>query len=358
MDDFSRHEEVVNKYVKKKNKKAAVNLLFNLIIKYAREKNFATAETLKERLSEIDPMALFEIIKSDEIIEKERSGYLYQDHLEIWADLYNTLTTEEIYTLYSGMKKAAYDTNDNIFEQGGFNSKLYFIDEGYLKLAYSQEGKEVLLKTLGPGDIAGAESFFSITVCTSSLVALSQVKLSFLDKDILAKWQKKWPLLISKLNDYCLEAETSETKGVNRRYHKRVKMSGKVNFQILNASGNPLGKIFRGKFSDISVGGLSFVIRMSNEKNPHLLLGRRLNVKFTPPGDNSHEVEQKGTIIGVIDRLSNRYSIHIKFDEVLKDSVAEKIEGISTPDKVVTEQKTDIPSFIQKIKRMLTSDRE
>jgi CRP-like cAMP-binding protein len=353
MDELARQNERVDAYLRQNNKSAAVNLLFFLISLYAGKKDFNTAEALKRKLCETNPMALFEIIKSDEIIKKEKSGYLYQEHLLIWAGLYDRLMSDEICALYSEMKKAEYDTNDVIFAQGNLNNRLYFIDQGYVKMTYQQKNREVLLQTAGPGGIFGTETFFSVTVCTASLTALSQVKLSFLEKDILALWQNELPELVSKLNDYCLDAALQDRKGINRRLYKRVRISGKIIFQLMNIWGQPDGKVLRGTLSDVSAGGLSFLIRTLNKKNPPLLLGRRLAVKFIlPTNSGCFEIRESGTIIGVIDRLSDNYSVHIKFDEVLDENIVQKIDQMAVCERI-TRRNTDIPSFIQRIKKML-----
>lgn len=352
MDELARQKAYVDAYLMQNNKSAAVNLLFWLISLYAGKKDFKTAEALKRKLCETNPMALFEIIKADEIIEKEKSGYLYQEHLLIWADLYERLMSDEVCALYSEMKKAEYNTSDVIFAQGYLNNRLYFIDQGYVKMTCQQKDKEVLLKTTGPGGIFGAETFFSVSVCTASLITLSQVKLSFLEKDILAAWQNEFPGLVSVLNDYCLKAAIQDRIGINRRYYRRIRISGKIIFQLLNHWGKPAGKPFRGMLSDISAGGLSFLIRTLNKKNPPLLLGRKLAVKFILPADSDcFEISERGTIIGVIDRLSDNYSVHIKFDEVLDARVAHAIDQTAARDQMRAGN-TDSPSFIRKIKKI------
>ena len=206
MNNLLRYEELVDQHVRHDNKEAAVELLFDLILRHAREKNFEKAEALRERLFEVDPMSLTEIIKSAEIIEEEKNESIDPDHLNVWSGMYDLLTTEEAHTLYLAMKNSTYDTDEPVFRQGELNSKLWFMNHGRLKMFYTLGDRELLLKTLGPGDIAGEDTFFSITVCTTSLITLSQVKLSFLDKDTFTKWKDRYPNLSSTLTDYCLRA--------------------------------------------------------------------------------------------------------------------------------------------------------
>ena len=74
MSDSSEHEKLIEQYMSEGNTEAAVRLLSELIIKAAREKNFEQAEALRDRLFDVDSMALGEIINTGEIIETEKSN--------------------------------------------------------------------------------------------------------------------------------------------------------------------------------------------------------------------------------------------------------------------------------------------
>ncbi|MFH1672362.1 MAG: cyclic nucleotide-binding domain-containing protein [Pseudomonadota bacterium] len=337
MDDLSRQEQLVDEEIKQNNKEAAVKLLFDLIVQYAKEKNFEKAEALRERLFEVDAMALTEIIRSSEIIEQEKSESIDPDHLSIWSGLYSTLTTEESNALYYAIKKGAYDADQTIFKQGKQSPSLYFINEGQLKLVYGQDDREVLLRTLGPGHIAGEDTFFLDTVCTTSLITLSNVKLSFLDKAALAKGKDEFPLLESKLHDYCLKLikvqNLLQKRGLDRRTQKRVTLSGHGAIQVVNTSGNPVGRPFKGVLSDISVGGLSFFVKISKKETARALLGRNLNIKFSiAAAETQQKIDQNGTVVAARCHPFGDYSIHVKFDRLLSEKVVEEIERLSKTD--------------------------
>ncbi len=337
MDDLSKQEELVDQYVGENNKEAAAKLLFDLIVNYARKKDFAKAEALRERIYEVDPMALNEILKSGDIIEEEKSQSIDQDNKDIWAELYDTMSSEEAYALYDAMKEATYDPGQPIFEQGDRNSNLYFINQGKLQMVYSQEGNEMLINKLGAGDIAGEDTFFSnAAFCTISLITLSQVKLNFLEQAILLKWKDEFPSLESRLHDYCIKAgmvhELLQKKDLDRRTQKRVNISGNAVIQILNTSGNPSGKAFKGALLDISVGGFSFLLKISKQETARLLLGRKLNIRFTfPTGETQQEIDQNGTVVGVRDHVFGDHSVHVKFDKMLSERLIELIEEAESP---------------------------
>ncbi|GBC59681.1 hypothetical protein DENIS_0622 [Desulfonema ishimotonii] len=331
MTDLSKHEKIVDRYVEQNRTEEAVKLLFQLIVKYAKEKNFEKAEALRDRLFEIDAMALDEIIKSAEIIEQEKSEAMDHNHMDIWSDFYSTLTTEEKNIFYFSLKKADYGPDEPVFLQKEKNQRLYFVNQGQLKLFFSQNDTEQLIKTLRPGCIGGEDTFFSISLCTTSLVTLSPVRLNYLEQSTFLEWQVKYPALTAKLQSFCNKKGISgpdilKKKGINRRAHERFKVSGSIRFQVLNASGKPIGKAFKGDLSDISVGGLSFFIKTANRKNALTLLGRRLRVRFViPVGETEVEAEQAGAITGVINHLFSDYSIHMKFDRPLSKTAVEKV---------------------------------
>ncbi len=316
--DVSSDERLVDKYISENRTGPAVKLLFDIIIRCSRGRDFSKAESLREKLMEVDPMALSEIIGSAEIIEEEKSGSLDKVHMNVWSGLYGKLTPEESNALFYSMKEAVYEANEYIFKKGDHNSMLYFINQGELKMVYEQKGKEILLKRLRPGDMAGQDTFFSISVCTTSLSTLSRVKMNYLENDVLARWNKEIPTLEPKLKDYSLRIESAHDllrkKGMDRRQVERHNISGKVAVQMINASGNPVGKAFRGELSDISSSGISFYIKTSDRKNASILLGRNLDLLFAVTGNAALEkITQTGTVIGVSYHLFNDYIIHLKF---------------------------------------------
>ena len=62
MEEFSSQEKLIETYIKENKKEQAVELLFDLIARYAEAQHFGKAELLRERLFEVDSMALDEIV--------------------------------------------------------------------------------------------------------------------------------------------------------------------------------------------------------------------------------------------------------------------------------------------------------
>ncbi|CAD7837241.1 MAG: hypothetical protein [Olavius algarvensis Delta 4 endosymbiont] len=326
-------EVLLEKHIAAGETEAAVKLIFELVVANAKQKNFKKAEALRDQLYDVDAMALTEIVRAGEIIEQEKAESIDQDHLDVWPELYDRLSSEEANALFHAMETVTYEADQTVFAQGRENRNLYFITEGNLKLVYQDGEQETLLKTLEKGDLAGHTTFFTISMCTTSLVALSTVKMNVLSRDVLEAWDKDFPALKSKLEDYCLTLEKAKDiikeKGMERRKQERFNVKGKILVQLLNKKRQPMGKPFKGDFSDISEGGLSFFIITSKRETARMLLGRRLGMKFLIPTRAAPlKTFQQGTVICVNYHLKNDYSIHVSFDDELPAGIAGAIRRL------------------------------
>ncbi len=330
MADPTTNENLLETYIKENKKDLAVKVLFDLITQNAKARNFSKAEALRERLFEVDSMALNAIVKSAEIIEAEKMAAVDPIHLDTWSHLYEKLTKEETIALYYELKAATFEVEQIIFHQGEMNSNLYFIGTGRVNMVYRKGNHGILLKSLGPGDIAGEDTFFTRSTCTTSLIARSRVKLNFLEKSVLQKWQADAPNLYNKLQDYCLKLEplkdVLEKKKLERREHNRYPVSCDAAVQITD---KPEGRVFKGELSDISARGVSFVMNTSPQ-SAELLLGCQLSLKFMLPRVSAElKINQNGSILGVHRQLFNEYLINVKWDQPLPDGVMATIKSSS-----------------------------
>jgi CRP-like cAMP-binding protein len=330
MADPTTKENLIETYIKENKKDLAVELLFDLITQNAKARNFSKAEALREKLFGVDSMAVNAIVKSAEIIEAEKIAAIDPIHLDTWSHLYELLTKEETIALFYAMKAAIFEAEQIVFHQGEMNSNLYFIDAGRLNMFYQKGNHGILLKSLVPGDIAGEDTFFTRSTCTTSLIAHSRVKLNFLEKSVLQEWQADAPNLNNKLQDYCLKLEPLkdllQKKELERREHHRYAISGDAAVQITD---KPEGKVFKGELSDISTSGVSFVMNTSPQ-SAEVLLGCQLRLKFRFPQISADlRIDQKGSIVGVHRQLFNEYLINVKWDLPLSDDIIATIKSSS-----------------------------
>ena len=301
------------------NKDEAKKQLFDLMVSCARRKDFSNAERLRERIYEIDPMALMEIIQSGDIIEEEKSGAIDQDHLKIWANLLKDLTSDEFNTLYYKLEKKNYDAEETIVSQGMKNDELFFINQGSVRASYMGGEKKLFLKNLSSGEVAG-ENFFNSSVWTVSLTAIKPTQILALKRQKLENLEDRAPGIESKLRDFYRRSSDMSSlmkkKGMDRRVHERYRIERKIQLQVTGDKGKILSS-FKGEMTDISQGGLSFILRISKKENSRLLLGR--NVKSIIPVSGAREMNLPGQVISVqsYDLIHSEYTVHVKFNEEL-----------------------------------------
>jgi CRP-like cAMP-binding protein len=331
-EEISNQELLVEKYIQDGNNEEAIKNLLFLITKHAQQRDFETAEAMREKIISIDPMALSEAIQAQEIIDSIKMKPADSSHMEIWSELYERLTVDEANALYNEMDEVTYNAGQTIFEQGGENSNLYFIDSGVAKYLFTEGKREMFIKKINPGTIAGTDTFFEVGKTTCSLVAIDRVKVRCLPSETLLRWEGTLPALEPKLRDFCSREEQVyellKKNSMDRRKQLRVLLPGRILIKLVNNDGKPVGKTLRGDTGDVSVGGISFYIQVNNRKQAKMLLGHDLFLRFNMP-PNMKQVERIGMVLGVRQQQSgdtyegqkrDRYSIHIKFGEMLAET--------------------------------------
>ncbi len=324
-------EQSVRALLAQGDKLSAIGLLVQLIEKSARMGNFVQAESLREWLIEIDPTAFSHIIRVAELIDREKVAAIDKSHLEIWHKLYECLTSEEFTALYHAQKHKRYLEGEVVVSQGAMQTSLFFINSGKVKLYFEDMGKEVLVKTMGSGEIFGAVAFFDASVWTISVASVGPSEISSLKLDKLQDWREEFPGLESKLRDFCSNFERIEdfikNSSQDRRMHERFKLSGRVSTTLLDNRGQSIGVHAMVELSDISLGGIAYQVRISKKDNARLLLGRRVQVKL-PAGQKPGEFASiTGDILAVrcIYAVENDYSVHVRFDTALESGKLQEI---------------------------------
>ncbi len=310
----------------------ASKLLYNKCIEAAKEKNFEEAEMLRDRILEIDPNALAEVIQAGEKIEEERSSSITLNHISIWQDLYDSLTTEEFNALYYSLKGREYSAGSVVVEQGMNNPCLYFINSGQARLTCWRGDDEIFLKKLGPGEIIGAGPFFDVSVWTVSLTVFGKTNLHILERGKFLELMDKYPGIEPCLYDYCLKTETVSDlllrSGEDRRKYARFPVAILVNHTLLDESGQPSMRSFKGKIADISSGGLSFNIRISRKENARLLLGKGITTSIPVAGGKAVECNGKIVAVRFQSYVESDYSVHVQFDEIITEEAVMSIVNI------------------------------
>lgn len=316
------------------NKKAAAKeLLLDLISRVSSLHQFEQAEVLCQRLIDIDPLALEDIVKATELIAEQKLASLDQGQTMNWAELYDFLTTEEFNALYAAMEHVTYAPDENIVVQGDLQQRLFFINKGRVKLFHRDpHGNDILLKTVGPGDLFGGDSFFKASVWTVSAASVGTVDAFVLPRKALRRWQSVFPELESKVNDFCQHLgghDSHKVMAIDRRGSERVNFTGRLAMALLDDQGKAIGTVLLGEKGDVSTGGVASTVRIFHKRNIRLLLGRKVSVSLPDgPPDSQLTSGMTGLVVAIYvqDASSGEsaayvhYSVHIQFDHPLPET--------------------------------------
>jgi len=300
-------------------KDEAIAALLQQIKITAGKKRFDLAEKFREWLMEIDSMAITAIVQAAEIIEEEKNSSISSEFIVIWQKLADFLTREEFAALYHAMETKNYSEGEIIAEQGQDLAVLFFVNGGRVQLFANSRGREMILRTLGRGEIFGVESFFKSSVWTMSARSRG-AELSLLPRSNLTALNENCPALESRLLTYCNGFQAPEnvfrTTKRSRRQYDRKSISGRVTVAIFTGNGSETGARVKGELLDISKGGVSFTLHVSNKEKASALLKKKAQVSFDISGK---PFRRSGFVVAVRghDLIGNEYSLHIEFEKVL-----------------------------------------
>lgn len=308
----------------------SVEELIAEILSNARKKQFAKAEELREKLIQLSPMSLKEIISTAETIEKEKSAGIDSAHIKTWDNLYQLLNEEEQNTLFYSMKKIMLPPKKTILVHQSFNNKLFFIDDGQVVVFRQKEGKNVAITKLEKGSLVGEYTFCSIALCSASVATLTETTLYCLDRSTTEIWEENQPALLNKLLEFCKAKghidDIIQMQEQEEAAYPRYLLEGHVTANLLAKNGEKTANYFRGNLADISQSGVCFLFKCSKKATARALLTRTLLLSIT--------IDQKkepvtfsisGTIIKVLFHLYNDYSLHVQFKKLLPKELIKKI---------------------------------
>lgn len=297
------------------------------------EDDYLFAEMLRDRLLEIDPMALTQAVELGQLIDEQKGGNSGQHHLEIWSDLYEQMSTDEFNTLYSCLRDERYQKGESIVKSGETDNKLFFLKSGYLSLNCKVAGQENFLLRMQPGDILGCEQFFSASVWTVSLKALSTVQVQVLDLEALEKISGQYPNIKKGLRGYCQKfpdiSRLLKMSGDDRREFPRFSGNLGIRTTLVDPYGGRSKRGYHGDLLDISKSGLAFTIRITSETAVRLLLGRQVITDLILDGE---VVTCTGIIVGVRQQDSDEhiYSVHVKLSKQIEGKRFDRIVSLLT----------------------------
>jgi hypothetical protein len=327
-------ERKIQELFAKGNNNQAKVLLLELLNKILRLRRFTQAEQLREWLIASDSTALTEIIKAADMIEEAKRSSVDSGHLELWGDLFDSMTSEEFSALYHNLMIQKFDSEDAIVKKGEMKNLLYFINSGQVKLFYPDKSGETLIKILNSGGTFGSETFFTTSVWTHSATALGQVELAIVTLNRLERLRDEFPGIERKLQEFCESeppiGETFAKAETDRRDEHRITVTGELEGAILDESKQNAGVTFKGRMLDIATGGLSFVMRIPQKENSRLFLGRTVKLTLLTSDSATRTVVMDGVVVAVKPQSGGaaEYSVHVKFKKPLDPGYLEKIVQI------------------------------
>ncbi len=307
-------------------------LVYDYAVNAAIRKDFSVAEMLRDRLLEVNPMAMADVMELGNLIEDEKSSSITTHHLAIWRELYDDMSTEEFNALYYALRTENYREGDLIVKSGETDSSLYFVNSGYLSLSCLAAGNEIFLKRMKPSDILGSEQFFAASVWTVTLKALSELQLQVLEYSDWLKVVEEFPELERTFPTYCKKYENVpkllKMAGDDRREYPRYKVNLTTKNTLVDSFGTK-GRELNGELIDISEGGYALTLRISNRKNAKLLLSRKIVTNLEI--DGKEVLNCSGVVVAVRSQSdsTNDYSIHIKTSQRLERSIFQQILSLT-----------------------------
>lgn len=310
----------------------AAELLCQMALASAREGDISKSEEFRDRLYEVNDMALAYIIKVNEAIDAQKSKLLTPDYRRRWAPLFEKLSAEESRAFFFALKRLDMESESVVLKQNHTNDKLFLVNQGRLKIVYVDEDKDLLINTLGPGDIFGQDTFFSVNVNTVGVKALSPTQLSYIDRVTLERLKSCGNFSESKLIDACnlglSLGDRLRQKGLDRRSHKRFNLNTKISFQLLSSSRKDgMCRPITAELWDISKNGMSFYFGSKKREAVRNLIGYTLGVRFTVDiGGRPKTVAVTGVVHGVQNHPLDEYSVHLKLKRNFSDAAIKAIQ--------------------------------
>lgn len=296
-----------------------------------RERNFLLAEKLRDRLLQINPMALDTVVALGEEIEKAKNRRPADPSLDLWRELLSPLKSSERKALLGLMQAETVGKGQTVVSAGEFDNVLYFLESGQITLhCRAVGGNENFLKRIGPGAILGIEQFFSPSVWTITLKAATDISLQVIDGTEFAEMAETYPALEPTLRACCQKfnniPELLKMSGDERREFPRFTVPLWTRNTLIDPFGNKGKRSFRGELLDISRSGLSFIIKISSRNSGKLLLGRRVQCDIEER-ENLVMAKCVGGIVGVRyrDSTAKDATVHIKLAEKFDEAVFAKI---------------------------------
>jgi len=140
----------------------------------------------------------------DAAVEIRPANPVEEAHFNLWADLYEQMTTNEFSAFHEALNHRTYQPDETIVAAGDIQAPLFFFDRGTVSLArLNREGEESHFSPIGAGEMIGSDVFLSGDAWNLSLTANEEVTAHIFDLENLLRLQIDHPQLAEKIFSYC-----------------------------------------------------------------------------------------------------------------------------------------------------------
>ncbi len=305
----------------------ARSALFDLIVECAGGGDFENASRFRDLLYEVDPMALQDIIKANELIEEAMNGAVSDEFNQAWTGLREALSEEEFLALYHSLTEHSLDKGKPLVKAGSRFDGIIMVTRGTIGMACDCSGRTVELQELEPGMIVEGNCVHP-SLWTLSLTCLSQVCVHILRRKPFEDLLETFPGLDAKLAALCRPLHSVwqqlREQEKDRRMFERTAVSRKITFQVMKNDSTPVERVFRGELLDISRSGLAFVLRIAKRENRRMLFDRRLSVIVDP---DALKLRCTGEVVAVSchDIQNHDYAVHVAFHDALETTALQPL---------------------------------
>ena len=212
------------------------------------------------------------------------------------------------------IKTLSYNRGDLIFKQGDYGISMYKIIEGKVRIFKESGDREVILATLGQGEIIGELTFVSgpNVPRSASARALEDLKLEVWHFSRLRKEYEEMPPILKAMATQTLErlirtnnslvnldAKQTEAGNVDRGASQRRFYRKEVDLDCIYrpAKSGPNARL-RGKIRDIGLGGVRLEVSTKNGGNSFYKPGEAFIINTALPNGKEVEVTAKVTSVG------------------------------------------------------------
>jgi len=322
-------ERTISRLLAAGDREEAGRVFIEAINRLTQRADITHAQRLRHWFGQQQPDNPQALAKAAELISAGADASVEKSHLEIWADFYDNLTTEEFTAFHQALTHRDYLDEEVIARQGEEQNSLYMINSGRVKVIHhNRAGGDALLQTLASGALVGSGNFLDPAIWSAMAVSVGPANLSRLDLALLPAWEEQQPELARKLREFCAGFtsidEAFRKSGQERRRFARYAVQAPAEMRLLDEAGEKLDFAYNGKLIDISEQGLSVRMRITSRRDARQLLSRDACFSLAAETSASPVLVANGKIVAVREFASEEKeeienSLHVSLHQPIGD---------------------------------------